>query len=453
MEKNEVQELFPHELFINIIFPFKFSKISFEEIKRKCSENDLKPDEKFITGNSRHFDYIENLFFSKNSDDKKQLQQLGIALHVEDKNAFESQIKEYIDEKDKKILLEYKLLDVKFIVFNTKLLFVAFKYKTYKNNQIEDFFDKLSKIKKVFKNMSIIPFIKKFFQHNDIMAFDMQEEGKTSRFQIFTEIKVGTNKKKDNENTTLVRYLSPDQISVLANYFINRNTLKDKRYALYEKNDSISMFFGNEVFCSEEGIVSITEKNQFNWELVMRTYDATIQNLFYSYILVLHQFFYLHYLKILLQELDLKNKNISDVLYDINMKYTIFRTKWLYNKVSQFKYQETLYQYIYDKYSIEVFSEEIKDATEPLVNLLNERRTKRLDIIVKIFTSVTITNAIFNLTKGIFELFENHCLTKSLIIGIVIPILFAALYLILISLKYALVQNKSMRNNHKSRKK
>ena len=81
MEKNEVQELFPHELFNNIIFSFKFSKISFEEIKRKCSENDLKPDKKFITGNSRHFHYIENLFFSKNSDDKKQLQQLGIALH------------------------------------------------------------------------------------------------------------------------------------------------------------------------------------------------------------------------------------------------------------------------------------------------------------------------------------------------------------------------------------
>lgn len=76
-----------------------------------------------------------------------------------------------------------------------------------------------------------------------------------------------------------------------------------------------------------------------------RTYEkAIVQNLFYSYILVLHQYYYLHFIKRCIQNLDIYDNDLRDDLLIIKEKYTIFKTKYLFNKVSLFYYQQKIYE-------------------------------------------------------------------------------------------------------------
>ncbi len=104
---------------------------------------------------------------------------------------------------------------------------------------------------------------------------------------------------------------------------------------------------------------------------------AIVQNLLYSYLLVLHQYYYLHFLKRRIQYLDIYDKNLRKKLLIIKEKYTIFKTKYLFNKISQFYYQQKIYELFFGALSISSFSNEIKDSFDPLDKLLKNSREEK----------------------------------------------------------------------------
>ena len=148
----------------------------------------------------------------------------------------------------------------------------------------------------------------------------MQGNSKTTRFQLFSDIVLGNKQTILHGDQFLI---DENEINIISNYFLNRNSVKSYKNNKPHNINNYSMFLGNNVFCNEEGVLSITQNNSLNRELFERTYEkAIVQNLFYSYILVLHQYYYLHFIKRCIQNLDIYDKDLrDDLLLKRNIQY------------------------------------------------------------------------------------------------------------------------------------
>ena len=407
-----VREL-PHELTIKVIYTIKYDDSTFNEVNNFIEEKGFVNYNEFIKENSRHFDHIEELFLSKNNN-------LGKAYQLRNKNNpnnLENFIKLFPDFpflKEKQNYSNFNLTDIQIISFSTKILFFIFETKINHTDEIIKFHDKLLLLKSGFKNFDIVNFIKNIVpKKTKLYFFDMsnnkEEKNGTTRFKLFINLCFKKNKRKENKNKK-ENYINSEELNLLSYYFTNRNMIKKVKKDKLKENDNVSLFYDNNVFCSEESIAIITQMNAFNFDLIDNTFKYVIQNAFYSYILSLHQYFYLHYLKIKIQKIDTNN---SKILYDLNElenEYTIFQNKWLYRIVSQFEHQQKLYSFINSKLNIFAFDKEIQFSLKPLQELKDSKRQEKIKNILSIFNIFGISSSILS----IFNIFVNFHLNDKL---------------------------------------
>lgn len=262
--------------------------------------------------------------------------------------------------------------------------------------------DKLFKCKKVKDKENSL------FDKYGINAFDTSGND-TTRFQIYCDVKV--NQVMGKTSSRHILYNPDDNYSKkLACYYLDRNS--ERRI---QKCDSIisqfSLFPHNNTYISSEGILVFSEKTVDNIHSTrLVSYLKNEQNSFFTYMLVLHQYYALHCLardvkKIL--ELGRTNENqkikitnigkISDELSKISLKISILQTKFMHKAVSQFARQQELYSQINKVYGIEQFMEEVNDSIEPLDEYVKKSKSDVLDITFKGLTLFTVSNAILSI--------------------------------------------------------
>lgn len=423
---------FPQETNVSLIYTFVSDENNVEKIKSEALKKCFEIDNSFISDNSRHFDHIENIFY------KKDLVYIFKGKEQECFSFFPL-MNSYGNRLDGR----YRISDIRLIVFETGIFFIEIKYKLLNVPGPEDYFDYLLDLRNHFKDIEIDAFVNSVIGNElKYESFDMQGNSKTTRFQLFSDIVLG-NKQTALHNDKFL--IGENEINIISNYFLNRNSVK--HYNIYQPHNinNYSMFLGNNVFCNEEGVLSITQKNSLNKELFERTYQkAIVQNLLYSYLLVLHQYYYLHFLKRRIQYLDIYDKDLRNDLLIIKKKYTIFKTKYIFNKVSQFYYQQKIYELFFESLSINSFSDEIKDSFDPLDKLLKNSREEKLNLFAKLFTTVTITNATISIFNFIMTIFvEIEWLRKVLILS---PAVIVLLSYVLILLFYKTSIKKKIKN-------
>lgn len=412
---------FPQETNVSLIYTFVSDENNVEKIKSEALKKCFEIDNSFISDNSRHFDHIENIFY------KKDLVYIFKGKEQECFSRFP-----LTNSYGNKLDGRYRISDIRLIVFETGIFFIEIKYKLLNVPGPEDYFDYLLDLRNHFKDIEMDAFVKSVIGNElKYESFDMQGNSKTTRFQLFSDIVLG------NKQTTLHNdkfLIGENEINIISNYFLNRNSVK--HYNIYQPHsiNNYSMFLGNNVFCNEEGVLSITQKNSLNKELFERTYEkAIVQNLLYSYLLVLHQYYYLHFLKRRIQYLDIYDKDLRNDLLIIKEKYTIFKTKYLFNKVSLFYYQQKIYELFFNSLSISSFSDEIKDSFDPLDKLLKNSREEKLNLFAKLFTTVTITNATISIFNFIMTMFVKiEWLRKVLILSPAVIVLLSYVLILLL---------------------
>ena len=429
---NNSKNNFPQETHVSLIYTFLSDEKNIEKIKSEVIKKGFVIDNSFISDNSRHFDHIENIFYKKN---------LVYIFKGKDLDCFSCF--PLTNSYGNKLVSKYRISNIRLIVFETGIFFIEIMYKLLNIKIPEDYFDYLLDLRNHFKDIEIDSFVKSVIGNElKYESFDMQGNSKTTRFQLFSDIVLGNKQTILHGDQFLI---GENEINIISNYFLNRNSVKSYKNNKPHNINNYSMFLGNNVFCNEEGVLSITQNNSLNRELFERTYEkAIVQNLFYSYILVLHQYYYLHFIKRCIQNLDIYDNDLRDDLLIIKEKYTIFKTKYLFNKVSLFYYQQKIYELFFNSLSIKSFSDEIRDSIEPMDKLLKNSREEKLNLFAKLFTTVTITNATISILNFIISMFVKTVWLKNVLILSPAFILFLSYVLILFFYKTGIKKNKNI---------
>lgn len=438
---------FPQVAHVSLIFPFliKFDDVNAEMDRiRNYLERNFQfdsnngPENKnaFIVGNSRHFDYIENVFLnnpnaSKNFTSKYEN---NFSLMLKDEKVCRNFLNYLLGEQ---VLRKFKIKHVQVIMFNTGIGFLVIKLKLYQVHFYQEYFDSLLLIKDEIKKYNVTGALKKLIceslKINESQAldklnmFDVQDTKcnfATMRFQMFSEVVIG--KKNDKEYKIPVeqnQIISDRECEIIANYFVNRNSIRD--YSKYDvsKISSSIIFPGSKAFCTEEGVLVLTVKGKENIDIFRKTYDGygkqiIIRNLFYSYIIALHLYYYLHHLKRKIAEINTSN-NIKKELRQLKVSFTVFKTNYMFQKVSQFYYQECYYKMLYKCLAISSFAEDVEESFAPLEKLLRQKRADKFDLTAKIFAGITISNVICTLLSIYCDIFKLSQTQANLIVGII----------------------------------
>ncbi|MDD3383679.1 MAG: hypothetical protein PHX46_02575 [Bacilli bacterium] len=446
-EKND----FPQNTMISLVFPFSTLNSNINTIKQNLLDKNFTNDEQFIDDDSRHFDHIEQMFLYKankvlvSNEDEFTTEKINCstepnnyAFSIDKNNNNFSKVFKFENNSNIEIEKFFSIENLKFILFETGIFFLIIKYKSCIIHKYEEYFEIILKLRDYYKQTKILDFVETItgLQKKQTETFDMDKEQGTTRFQMFSEVVLGhEDNKKYRHSKNDYEYLNENETNILANYFLNRNSVANYIHFPPDKIPYTSAFYGNKVFCTEEGVLSLTTKYSCNIKLYNKTYEGKnepfIQNVFYSYIIILHQYYFLHYLKKKIKKLNIYDKKIKENLISIKEEYVLFQTNYIYKKVSQFYYQEKIYQLFLNTLSIDNFSKEIENSTKPLDEILKEKRNEKLDLIVKFFTAITITNAFCSLLGAYYVFFDEGKIDKFHVVGIPTILLFG-IYIFLI---------------------
>ena len=463
-EKNGKNNIgFPQKTYVSLMFPFNLkdtndiAKVKEFLIKIKH----FSTYENFISDNSRHFDHVEKVFSSENPNNYA----LKIDSMIRKKgNLYASKNEDFdeISKLDGQLGDTYNIQNIKFIMFSTGVFFLIYKIKILNVTELQNYFELLLILKNYFKRQQMMQNTANLIglPSDKIEAFDMQHDS-TSRFQMFSEVVIGINNSNSYKNNITNHNLSENDCNIIANYFLNRNSVEDYTGVNVLKINKENIFSGSDAYCTDEGLFCLTIKSKNNIDIYDNTYKkntngvkVVIQNLFYSYVLVLHQYYYLHYLKRKVQDLNVFDKNNKEELYKLKENYTIFQTQFMFKKVSQFYYQERIYQMIHKTLSIEDFSKEFILSTEPLEKLLNEIRLNKFDFIAKLLAAITFGNALCGLINFTSEKLIGSELWPNVILKgtPVLLFLFSYLFYVFVFNSSKLLKrkhNKIIKNNSK----
>lgn len=391
---------------LKLIFPFRMQNIKINKFLKKIRKSDNFVDDKdFISPDSRHFDHIEELaigdqrvihaFDYKISTNKTDDCFYQFLSDFYNKNAKKAEQTKIDFENLKYIIKKFKVL-----IFDSGIFFVIFECKSTRKHKMERYFEDVYNIKRYFKNIIILDLISKIFgiKKKNFYSFDSSQniykDGvQTNRFQMFFDIWVNSNNKVMDES----------KVDLLANYCLNRNCVEKITVDKIVDFQSRSMFASNYVYSSTESCVSITFENNFNRDLIHATQFAVQQNLFFDYMLVLHQYYYLHYIAKKTQNLNINNLNIKNKLDLILAEFSTLNTKYFYLNVSQFYYVQNIYNSFLDSYSIKNYIEEVSESIEPLSKILNSKTTTSLDFLIKVLGLTSIAGSLINLYNFIWE--------------------------------------------------
>ena len=91
----------------------------------------------------------------------------------------------------------------------------------------------------------------------------------------------------------------------------------------------------------------------------------------------------------------------------------------MFQKVSQFYYQECYYKMLYKCLAISSFAEDVEESFDPLEKLLRQNRADKFDLTAKIFAGITISNVICTLLSIYCDIFKLSQTQANLIVGII----------------------------------
>jgi len=434
---------------IKVIFPFVLSHrlnvnnlISNLKKKRKWIET----KDFLITKSSHHFDHIENIVYGndatcyscKDRDYLSRIMNTNIAQHFLDFQKENNNNNFLSDDQLLESLKDFPVAFYKFnrdidkkpekayvIAFSSGVFFVVFEYLVNQIILIRDYHKLNVSLKKYFKMLDINSLMKELIGLNsnngkssnpsnwdetdDFSTFDSQKEGSnnTTRFHLFYDI-------QDLKSSVIT--LGDCEGKRLANYLLDRNCERnaDDKDLMFIK--TVSLFADNKVYNTLEGVLVHTHKTHSNEHFTDNVVYSKIQmNTFYSYILVLHQYYFLHHLarviqvifieydKIKSRESKAQILKIGNKLKTISLMLSMLKTKFMFEIVSQFERQQRLYNMFFRTYEIIRYIEEIEHSTAPLEKVVTGTTSEVVDRTFKMLTYVTVTNALVTVLVRIFE--------------------------------------------------
>lgn len=427
---------FPHELYYTVLIPFYLDTKEDEVIDIDLNDNCLHENYfnkgKIIKKNSQFYDYVEDLFLEESVyfEGNKELI-----------DKFQEEIFQKSRHKVKKVFLHS-------VFTNIIILGIVVKFKSL--NIIEKIHEQKLQISDEIKRYEIKKLIKSLFNDNynyDIVYFDSYDGGNnnnTIRFHNFADLIIENNSD----------FVSDELKDNIACYFLDRMSIATpKNSNSFSKN---TPYYGGLIYDSAEGIVSIYEKNKINSSITRRFVNKgfNTNSIMFAYLLILQEFYKLHFIKIKTQRLfrkenienfDIDNKKIINGLNALERQIVVFNAKCHITISTNFIWIRNIYNDLYNTLQIKEYLDEVnssisvyKDYFEKKTKEKNARISKSLDTNTKVFTSVTICNALISITTAFIYAHLNEgsndyklTITNRLFI-FWIPAFIALIYLIII---------------------
>lgn len=395
-----------------------------------------------IKGNSRHFDYIEKIFINngnpygkaftlsvenadnivrKNrdgrnakSDDNFSFKRYWVSDSLGYQRTFFSYGRSDISDSEKKIDNLAKLKSFNLIYFKiTKILLFCIDFEIDNINEYKDgIFNRKLSINRFFSLINVKQMLSDLTGLSDeVNGFHWLGLEEKSRFLSYSFLSFRGS--RDNPNDQLLAQWLTDKNSV-----VFPHKLEIKGVPIYEGCSVWSSLEGcaiiENVSSSNIGLVSndnIIYKDKNNSVLSSTIYTEAMarrtisQNTFYSYVLVLNQFFGLHVLKnkMLNSGEDFysqRNKNLFSSMEKSIKNYSAFRSVYVFQNVSQVQHQQNVYNYFFKHYLIEDFIDEMDKACHPLTDIVSEKEKTRMEYFFKALTFFTISNIFGSISKN-----------------------------------------------------
>lgn len=400
---------------LKIIFPFSIEGINIEKIKSKIVKQNWKEAEfskiepnQLINESSHFFDYIENLVLKGRISEFDYIGETPLMELILDNFNKRLQKETSINQNDdakKKIEqiknsflnIQYKPVTMRIFLFSSQILFLEISLENNDDTKAKEYFKRLIKIKSFFKKVDIVNLASNLTNIDEecFEPFDKQKEGKnkkTARFQIFSEIQLNDNNK----------FITQNDHFLLENYFLNRNSTESIYLFPMKQFSEEAIFAGSSVSCSIEGAIVITRESKINSRILKQMYKSFIQNIYYSFILTIHQFYYLHKIGISISKIDAGdkfNKKTIQATYDLFN----FKSKYMFNIVSQFCYLQNVHDFFSKTYKIEQFENEVTTSIKPIRELIKERKDTTFVRATQIFAIFAALSALLTFSSYIIS--------------------------------------------------
>lgn len=424
---------------IALIYPFyRKSQTSLEDLNKNLAN---WQDDSLVNINTRFYSYIINKF-GINSTNKSKTALCKKSSNIdnnlladafttskwqitEDKNTF------YLENSPRNPLcLKFDCL--RLYIFDSSIVFLCifFTLDTIETNLAFtefNFKEFITNLKKVINKVTF----KKFIDHciNPIKPVNFFEYKTTNIDTSFSDNLTTTTQvpkalKVDNAAPQTLRATFFSNICLRSNSNVQTNIIPawligveffnpQKGVELLNKRNRASLAEGNVVDASAEGASSLTivgKNTKHNPEIskikaLSSNAEMRCQHIFLNYIMVLHQFYFLHLLTMNAANL-ITHKKKKFCLYDIEEienQYTHFRNSYMYQRVTAVeKYQET-YECMQKNMHIAEFSEEARYTVQPMRELAEKRRARLTNIVMAGFTAATFTNVVCNVANRLNE--------------------------------------------------
>ncbi len=362
---------------------------------------EMTKDQCLVNESSHFFDHIENLALKGKIVEFTYIGKLSLGRIIKDH--FNRDIREDFDEKQKEVTkinieriengfdrVQYKPLSMRLFLFSSKIIFLEITLENNDDTKAKKYFKRLLKTKSFFKKVDIVKLLSEVtaFEEQTFEPFDKQKEGKTkktSRFQIFSEIQLLDH----NENIT------KEDHKYLKNYFLNRNCVENNGFDQLKDFTEEEICTGCSVSSSIEGAIVITRESISNNSILKELYSSFVQNVYFSFILTLHQFYYLNKISISVSKIDsneMVNKDLIQTTYDLFK----FKSKYMFNIVSQFSYLQDIHECFSRVYRIKQFEQEVTESIKPIRELNKERKDTSFVRTTQVFALFTTLNALLS---------------------------------------------------------
>lgn len=269
------------------------------------------------------------------------------------------------------------------------------------------------KAKKLFENVVLLD--------DSIKKRDDQKAKSTSRFQLFVDIKLKQDiVTADKDLETIAQYftfpMSTRELKALS--------IGDEKSSKPKIHRMTHMFEGNRVYVSPSAIVSITNQNEDNRQLIAK-FDNTMDNFktpmttnkTFIYLLILHQYYFLHKIAEDIRGVS-KRKNYIKQLRQIMLEYSIYKSDFDFYYISSQKQYQNFHRVIYDEFMISEFSKEVQDSTIPIESSYKIAADQANDFVIKMFGLATVFNVFYILSKENIILKDEENLSFSITLAI-----------------------------------
>ena len=403
------------------LFPFSCTKgKSFPKRKgsfiKNCVQSfDTWEQDDLINQDTRFFDYIINSFYNKQLTHEPNICLLSKEIDLINKQTIAGEFsrfrkeltgdKQYIQKRADKILIDNKFVIIpmqyKICIFDTKICFfgIVFNIK-HKNNMLvaeNDYHNLFMTLRRFSRSQLLVSLIKSLIPScMEVSFFEEKKpvDGKNAFFTIRSILFANLNLNYTFDNCLIPYWVSRQIV-------LKRN--KGEELPLPEnKVHCYNLIPHNCVSASTEGccVLNTIKEKTPEAKYVRKTARFYFQHVFLSYLLVLHQYFYLHHITAEASNLDVVGKS-SLMQYceyrAIEEEYAYFRTKYMFEVISARNDYQKMYNYLKNALGIEPFLEEAKYSIEPIQIIADKKVENRKGVFLGAFSIFTLTNVIINL--------------------------------------------------------